>query len=195
VSWPTTKLLWPLQRSPKANIGKKQLLWAPFHLMPLVYTICTAMCGNGARITGIATMKVNHPPMVVPGCSLKKEKAASELAYCGVVPGTSFRGSAALPIASTIFRTPASASMVFVLCVLPRGLRRSPFLSSTLALYSFFFSLSWRVAPRKFAPRAQALPGCPTRGSAALRRQNLRLIFPRRAWERVTTEDDRTRLS
>jgi hypothetical protein len=59
---------------------------------------------------------------------------------CGVVPGTSIRGIAVLRFATSFIRTSASTTMVFGLSVVPRGLG-SPWLYSTFALCTFFFSL------------------------------------------------------
>ena len=74
-----------------------------------------------------------------------------------MVPGSTTRGFAALPIATTTVRTLATTSTVFELFVLPPGLFCSPFLYSTLALLSFFFSLSFLGAKRLKIFGAQAL--------------------------------------
>ena len=86
--------------------------------------------------------------------------------------------------------------MVFVLCVLPRETLLSPLPSSTLALCSFFFSLSlWRIVPQNFLgkihnPGAQALPGSPRSRLRRLgRRQSLRESFLGRAMERGNRVD------
>ncbi len=79
-----------------AEISVQPLLWGNTRPMPLAYTICTAMSGNGVKMTGMMTIKMRQL-MAVQGVQIILVEK-----YCGAVPG-SFLQSTAVPL-------PASAS-------------------------------------------------------------------------------------
>ncbi len=75
--------------------------------MPLVYTICTGMFGNGAAINGMVIITA-HRLMEVLG---KLEQIITEC--CVVLPGTAIRSIAVVPIVAGIGRSIAAGTSVF----------------------------------------------------------------------------------
>jgi len=111
--------------------ANKQRMSGVFRRMRLVYTICTAIFGNGAAINGTIIITA-HRLMEVLG-KLERVIAGS----CAVVRGSTIRGSAVRLFVAAVRRRTATGASVFGLLVLPRGL------PSTLLFYSFalFFLL------------------------------------------------------
>jgi len=114
--------------APKAFTGKKQLRLANFHRMPLVYMICTAMCGNGVPIIGMTIIKA-HPLTGVSGREVMRVPEC-----CVAVRGTTTQ---AMPVPLTVAgsTTPTAAAMsVFVW---PRGLFNLLYFFPFFPFYSF----------------------------------------------------------
>jgi hypothetical protein len=55
-----------MARAKRENIEERPHPWGHFHPMPLVYTICTEMCGNGVKMSGMRIMR-ERPMMAVLG--------------------------------------------------------------------------------------------------------------------------------
>src|SRR4028118_116016 len=91
----------PTVLHPRGFTAKKQQMWEVFRPMRLVYTICTGMVGNGAAINGTITITA-HRLMEVLG---KLARIITE--SCVVVPRSTTRYIAAVPVASTT-RGPSS---------------------------------------------------------------------------------------
>jgi hypothetical protein len=115
-------------------------------LMPLAYTICTAMFWSGVWITGMRIMKMPQQ-MVLHGWIKMLQKMLGEC--CAAAPGTTIRGIVAPPLATGSGPTVATPTSVFGFFP-PRGFFRSPFLSYTLALYTCY-TLPSREARRIFS--------------------------------------------
>ena len=120
------------------NLEGRLLRLAAFRRMDLVFTICTATCGNGAKTTGIATMQ-EPLLMELHGYPLTKENQGLDAA----VPGSTMLGIAVLPTAAAPIRASPTTTLGFVLLSLPPGLLSNLF--SLLPSYSL-----WRGAPDFF---------------------------------------------
>ncbi|KPQ31202.1 MAG: hypothetical protein HLUCCA11_24270 [Phormidesmis priestleyi Ana] len=95
---------------------------------------CMEMCGNGVRITTIATIK--RLLMAVPGSLPTKMQAV----YYVAVPGPTFRGIAAPRVATALRPTSAPTFSVFELVVQPPGLSCTLHFLRFCALSSLLFS-------------------------------------------------------
>ena len=121
----------PMAKGQKGNTDNRPRMSVVFRPTPLVCTTCTAMCGSGASITG-TTPTTEPPPMGVLGYPLARVIQGC----CGVVLGTSVRGTAARPSAAGARAPTRATTSVFGSSALPRGLFNCPLLFSPLALYT-----------------------------------------------------------
>ena len=88
-------------------IANKQRMWGVFHLIPLVYMICTAMFGNGAAINRTIII-VAHRLTEVLGKLVDQNTEC-----CVAVPGAAMRSIAVVPIVAGIRRTIVARTSVF----------------------------------------------------------------------------------
>ena len=91
--------------------------------------ICTEMCGNGAKMVGMKTMKMRQPMEVVGMRIILK----IVLDYCAAVLGSAIRGAVARLFGTGTMRSSGSAATVFGLLF---ALSRIPY-----PFYFYSFSL------------------------------------------------------